>query len=753
MTRSEGLRVEDERFLRGTGRYTSDLEFPHALQAVIVRSPHAHASLGPVDIGAALGCEGVIAVFTGRDLVSAGIGALPCRAEIDTSDGAPLRAPDWRLLAADTVRYVGEGVVMVVAESLDAARDAAEVLDIDYRLRPARVDLQDPYARCFDWEIGDAEATRAAFARAAHITSMSLFNNRVIVNPLETRSAVGVYDSDTGRYTLYTPCQGVHMIRSMLAGPVLGVDAERLRVCTPDVGGGFGIKFAVYPEQGLVLFAARALGRPVRWVADREEAFLADAHARDHRSEASLALDEDGRILGLRISTLANLGAYLTGYGPNTATHGYAKMLGHVYRVPTAHLRVRGVLTHSAPVEAYRGAGTPEMVYLVERLVEVAAEEIGVDRVELRRRNLVTAGEMPYTNPSGRKVRDCDFPGLLDYAIARSAWEGFPARRTRAHARGLARGIGLSFYLHGTSAEGREHVEIRLDASGYIEVRCGTQDSGQGHATSFARVLGRRLGIDPARIRVRQGDSDWLPGGAGTGGSSSLVIGSAAVLRAADVFVERAREQAADRLEAAAIDLEYSTGAFRIAGTDRVLSLFELAADLPDEAEGCAGRASATHEDATFPAGVFVAEVEIDPDTGNVALIAFTSADDIGRVMDDAIARGQIHGGAVQGIGQAMLERTVYDPQEGQLQSGSFLDYAMPRADDVPSLDCAWCPEGVAGKRELKGVGEVGTIGAPAAIVNAVANALGHQRIDMPALAEATWRALGQLNQSTREDA
>ena len=742
--------MEDERFLRGTGRYTSDLEFPHALQAVIVRSPHAHASLGAVDIDAALRCKGVVAVFTGRDLLAAGIGPLPCRAEIDTRDGAPLHAPAWRLLAADTVRYVGEGVAMVVAESLDAARDAAEVLDIDYGLRPARVDLQDPFARCFDWEIGDAEATGGAFARAAHVTSMSLVNNRVIVNPMETRSAVGIYDSDTGRYTLHTPCQGVHLVRSMLAEPVLGVDAERLQVCTPDVGGGFGIKFAVYPEQGLVLFAARALGRPVRWVADREEAFLADAHARDHRSEASLALDEDGRILGLRISTLANLGAYLTGYGPNTATHGYAKMLGHVYRVPAAHLRVRGVLTHSAPVEAYRGAGTPEMVYLVERLVELAAEEIGVDRIELRRRNLVTAGEMPYTNPSGRKVRDCDFPGLLDFALARSAWESFPARRRQARTRDLARGIGLSFYLHGTSAEGREHVEIRLDASGCIEVRCGTQDSGQGHATSFARVLGRRLGIDPARIRVRQGNSDWLPGGAGTGGSSSLVIGSAAVLRAADLFLERAREQAADRLEAAAIDLEYAAGAFRIAGTDRVLSLFELAVDLPDEAEGCAGRASATHVDATFPAGVFVAEVEIDPDTGHIALVAFTSVDDIGTVLDEAIARGQIHGGAVQGIGQAMLERTVYDLQDGQLQSGSFLDYAMPRADDIPSFDCAWCAEGATGKREMKGVGEVGTIGAPAAIVNAVANALGHQRIGMPILAEATWRALGSLNQPTR---
>ena len=751
MTRTTGLRVEDERFLRGTGRYTSDLEFPHALQAFIVRSPHAHASLGPVKIDAALRCKGVAAVFSGCDLLAAGIGPLPCRAEIDTRDGAPLHAPDWRLLAADTVRYVGEGVAMVVAESLDAARDAAELLDVDYRLRPAQVDPQDPFARCFDWEIGDAPATRAAFERAAHVASVSLVNNRVIVNPLETRSAVGVYDSDTGRYTLYTPCQGVHMIRSLLAEPVLGVGTERLRVRTPDVGGGFGIKFAVYPEQGLVLFAARKLGRPVRWVADREEAFLADAHARDHRSDASLALDAEGRFLGMRISTQANLGAYLTGYGPSTATHGYAKLLGHVYRIPAAHLRVRGVLTHSAPVEAYRGAGAPEMVYLVERLVELAAEETGIDRVELRRRNLVGPDEMPYTNPSGRKYRDCDFPGLLDFALARSAWETFPARQMRTRARGLARGIGLSFYLHGTAAEGREHVEIRLDPSGGIEVRCGTQDSGQGHATSFSRVLGRRLGIDPARIRVRQGDSDWLPGGVGTGGSSSLVIGSAAVLRAADVFLERAREQAADRLEAAAVDLEYSAGAFRIAGTDRVLSFFELAADLPDAAEGCAGRASATHEDATFPAGVFVAEVEVDPDTGHVALVAFTTADDIGAVLDDAIARGQIHGGAVQGIGQAMLERTVYDPQDGQLQSGSFLDYVMPRADDIPAFDSAWCPEGGAGKRESKGVGEVGTIGAPAAIVNAVAHALGHQRIDMPVLAEATWRAFGQTKQSIGE--
>ena len=753
MTMADGRRVEDERFLRGSGRYTCDLDVPDALQAFVVRSPYAHASLARVDVDAALRCPGVAAVFTGRDLDSAGIGPLPCRAEIETSDGVPLLAPDWRLLAVDTVRYAGEGVALVVAQSLDAARDAAEVLDIDYRPLPAKAGSSNPYARCFDWEIGDAKATEAGFERAAHVTSMTLVNNRLIVNPLETRSALGIFDPDVARYTLYTPCQGVHLIRSMLAEPVLGIDLERLRVRTPDVGGGFGIKFAAYPEQGLVLFAARALGRPVRWVADRGESFLADAHARDHRSEASLALDAQGHILGLRISTLANLGAYLTGYGPNTATHGYAKMLGHVYRIPAAHLRVRGVLTHSAPVEAYRGAGTPEMVYVVERLVELAAEQMGIDRVEMRRRNLIAEHEMPYTNPSGRTCRDCDFPRLLDSALARSGWRDFHERRMQARVRGLRRGIGLSFYLHGTSAEGREHVEIRLDPSGQIEVRCGTQDSGQGHATSFSRLLGRRLGIDPSRIRVRQGDSDWLPGGVGTGGSSSLVVGSAAVLRAAEVFLDRARERAADGLEAAAIDLEYSAGRFRIGGTDRVMSLLDLARHLPAEAEGCAGRASAVHEDATFPAGVFVAEVEVDPETGRVALVSFTTSDDIGDVLDDAIARGQIHGGAAQGIGQAMLERTVYDADDGQLQSGSFLDYAMPRADDLPAFDTAWCPAGGDAKARSKGVGEVGAIGAPAAVVNAVADALGHQRIDMPVLPEAIWRAIGEMTPSKGESA
>ena len=742
MTMVSGGRFEDERFLRGTGRYTSDLEFPGALRAFIVRSPHAHASLAAVGKDAALRCPGVVAVFSGRNLLDAGIGPLPCRAEIETRDGAALNAPAWPLLACDTVRYVGEGVAMVVAESLDAARDAAERLDIDYRPRPARVDPRAPYARCFDWETGDSAATRAAFERATHVVDLGLVNNRLIVNPLETRSAVGVFDPGEARYTLHTPCQGVHLIRSMLARPVLGVAPERLRVRTPDVGGGFGIKFAVYPEQGLVLFASRVLGRPVRWVAEREEAFLADAHARDHRSDASLALDAGGRFLGLRISTTANLGAYLTGYGPNTATHGYAKMLGHVYRIPAAHLEVRGVLTHSAPVEAYRGAGTPEMVYLVERLVELAAEETGIDRVELRRRNLVTAREMPYTNPNGRTCRDCDFPRLLETALARSGWESFPARRARARRRGRRRGIGLSFYLHGTSAEGREQVEIRLRPDGDIEARCGTQDSGQGHATSFSRVLGQRLGIDPGRIRVRQGDSDWLPEGAGTGGSSSLLIGRAALLRAAEVFLDRTRERAAERLEAASADLEYSAGSFRIVGTDRVLSLVALARDLPEAAEGCAGRASAAHEDATFPAGVFVAEVEVDPETGGVALLRFTTSDDIGRVLDESIARGQIHGGAAQGIGQAMLERTVYDPDDGQLQSGSFLDYAMPRADDLPSFDAAWCPADGIGERSPKGVGEVGAIGAPAAVVNAVADALGHQRIDMPALPDRVWRAI-----------
>ena len=735
-------RREDARHLRGEGRYTSDLDAPGALQACIVRSPHAHATLGRVDVDEAAGSDGVAAVFTGRDLVSAGIGALPCWAEIETSDGAPLHAPEWRLLAAETVRYAGDGVAMVVAESIDAARDAAEKIEIDYRPLPAKMDLDDPAARCFDWEAGDAAATRAAFDRAARITTLSLTNNRVIVNPLETRSALGFYDSGSGRYTLHTPCQGVHLVRSMLAGPVLGVPPERLRVRTPDVGGGFGMKFAVYPEQGLVLFAARALGRPVRWVAERGEAFLADAHARDHRSRAELALNARGHMLALRISTRANLGAYLTGYGPSTATHGYAKLLGHVYRIPAAHLAVRAVLTHSAPVEAYRGAGTPEMVYLVERLVELAARENGIDPVALRRLNLVPPGEMPYTNPNGRTCRDCDFPRLLEHALRRSGWTGFSARRAGARAQGRRRGIGLSFYLHGTAAEGREHVEIRLLSTGDVEVRCGTQDSGQGHATSFARVLAERLGIDSECIRVRQGDSDWLPGGAGSGGSSSLVLGRVTILQAAEVFLDRARKQAARHLEAAEADLEYSTGRFLISGTDRAVSLLELARSLPSNADGCAGRASAAHEDATFPAGVFVAEVEVDPETGRVALVSFTTTDDIGRVHDDAIARGQIHGGAAQGIGQAMLEHGVYEREDGQLLSGSFLDYAMPRAADLPSFDTAWCPAHEGTALEPKGVGEVGAIGAPAAVVNAVAHAIGTQDIDMPVLPEAIWRAL-----------
>ena len=447
-------------------------------------------------------------------------------------------------------------------------------------------------------------------------------------------------------------------------------------------------------------------------------------------------------MLALRISTRANLGAYLTGYGPGTATHGYAKLLGHVYRIPAAHLEVRAVLTHSAPVEAYRGAGTPEMVYLVERLVERAARESGIDPVALRRLNLVAAGEMPYTNPNGRTCRDCDFPRLLEHALRRSGWASFSARREEARARGRRRGIGLSFYLHGTAAEGREHVEVRLDASGDVEVRCGTQDSGQGHATSFARVLADRLGIDPERIRVRQGDSDWLPGGAGSGGSSSLVLGSATILRAAEVFLERARRQAARYLEAATADLEYSSGEFRISGTDRAVSLLGLAQSLPAAADGCAGRASAAHADATFPAGVFVAEVEVDPETGRVALASFSTTDDIGKVHDDAIARGQIHGGAAQGIGQAMLEHGVYEREGGQLLSGSFLDYAMPRAADLPFFETAWCPTHEGTALEPKGVGEVGAIGAPAAVVNAVAHAIGTQDIDMPVLPESVWKAM-----------
>ncbi len=746
-------RLEDRRLLTGAGRFLENLDLPGTLHAAMVRAPVPHARIVSVDTAHAAAAPGVLRVLTAADADAAGFGTLEPKARVTCRDGSPMRYPPRPLLASDTVRYAGETVAVVVADSAAAARDAAEAVDVDYEPLDACTDVRAARERCFDWAQGDPGAVDAAFARAARIVTLEAGNNRVSVSPLETRGAVGVYDADEGgHYTLYTQSQGVHLLRDVFAEHVLKVPRERLRVVTGDVGGSFGMKIFAYPEQGLVLLAARLLGRPVKWVGERGDAFLTDNHARDHWSRAEVGLDGAGRFLGFRVHVRANLGAYLSTAAVMIPTDGLARIFGGVYDVQALDLRVEGMLTHTTPVDAYRGAGKPELNTLIERLVDRAATECGIDRVEIRRRNLIPASAMPYRTGIGKVWDSGDFPAVLERATEASDWAGFAARAEGSRARGRRRGIGVAMLLHASGGSPAETAQVALAADGVLEVRSGTQSSGQGHETVYARAVAERLEVPVERVRVVQGDTAALATGGGTGGSSSLNIALPTIHRAAQRFLDLAREQAAARLEAAAADLEYGAGRFRVAGTDLALSLFELA--VPDAPGGaaagggggggaCVGEASYEGELMTCPNGAYVAEVEVDPDTGSVRLDRFTMADDIGRVLDEQIAGGQLHGGVVQAIGQALMEQVVYDADTGQLLTGSFMDYALPRAADLPSFTCVRADvPSTNNPFGYKGVGELATAGGAPAVMNAIAHALGHDRLEMPATPLAVWRAL-----------
>jgi len=740
---SEVPRLEDQRLLTGTGRYLEDLNLPGQLHAYVLRSPHAHARIRAMDVTGALEQPGVAAVITGKDLDAAGIGAMPCRTPVTSRDGSPMRAPARPVLAAGTVRYAGDGVAMVVAESLNRARTAAECIEIEFEELGADVDLATGGEVCFDWEKGDARAADAAFAGAYRIVSIRAINNRLVVSPIETRGALGVYEAGDDRYCLYTQSQGVHLIRDVIADSIFHVDREKIRVVTGDVGGSFGMKLVVYPEQPLVLFASKLTGRPVKWVSDRSEAFLTDAHGRDHVSEACVALDAKGKFLGMKAHVRANLGAYLSTLGPLIPTDALAKVFGYVYDVPALYLRVEGILTHTTPLDAYRGAGKPEINYLIERLVERAARESGIDRVEIRRRNLIPAAAMPYTNALGFTWDTGDFAAVLDRALALSEWAGFESRRAESAARGMKRGIGLGLYLHATGGSPGEVSQVELMPDETVAVRTGTQSSGQGHETAFAMIVAGRLGIPLDRVRVVQGDTRALGSGGGTGGSSSLPIGAATIERAAARMIDAAKQLASESLEAAAADIEYGNGRFRIAGTDVSVGLFELAPKLETNPGGCLGEAGFEGENLTCPNGAYVCEVEVDPETGRTAILAYTAVDDLGVVLHPLIAEGQIHGGLAQAIGQALLEGAVYDTDSGQLLSGSFMDYCLPRADDIPAFrgEQVGAPS-INNPLGMKGAGEAGTIGGCAPVINAIADALGHDHIEMPATPQRVWRAL-----------
>ncbi|MDP6708619.1 MAG: xanthine dehydrogenase family protein molybdopterin-binding subunit [Alphaproteobacteria bacterium] len=763
-------RREDRRFLTGQGRYGDDVRAADETHLYVLRSPHAHAEIGDIDAADARTMPGVAAVLTRDELAADGLGHLPSLGGIESTGERRTFEPPYPVLATDRVRHVGQAVAAVVADSLAQAKDAGEAIEVDYAPLDAVTEAAAALAPeapriwaeaadnvCLDWQMGDEAATARAFANAAHVSQLELVNNRLVVASMEPRGAVASYDPGTQRYTLSTGNQGAHVLRDALAS-TLGVPPAALRVVTPDVGGGFGMKAFAYPEQALALWAARRVGRPVRWLAERGEAFQADTQGRDHVSQLELALDGEGRFLGLRCRTAANLGAYLSLYATGIPTECYALALPAVYRIPAMHLRVQGVFTNTVPVDAYRGAGRPEASYAIERLVDQAAAELAVDPAELRRRNLIPAAAMPYRNAFETTYDSGDFARNLDEALARAEWRDFDARREAAQARGRLRGVGLAYYIELTGWADGDTTRLKFDASGGVTVYAGSISNGQGHETAYAQMVAERLSVAADRVRLVQGDTEAVAElSSGVGGSHFLQVAGPSLHGAADKVVAKAKRLAAHAMEASEADIDFGDGRFAIAGTDRSVGWSEVLAlafdvgGLPDDIDPGLDESHYYKLEAfTFPNGCHVAEVEIEPETGMVEVVRYTAIDDFGRVLNPALVEGQVHGGIAQGLGQALLERCAYDEASGQLLTGSFLDYAMPRADAMPRIDfgynevpCRTNPLGV------KGCGEAGAIGAPPALINAVLDALrpeGVTHLDMPATPERVWRALQDAN-------
>ncbi|PWC76514.1 xanthine dehydrogenase family protein molybdopterin-binding subunit [Azospirillum sp. TSH64] len=774
-------RREDQRFLTGRGNYTDDFKRLNMTHAVHVRSPYAHARILGIDFTDAAAMPGVVAVLTGADMEADKVGSLPCGWQIHSKDGSPMKEPPHYPLARDRVRYVGDAVAVVIAETREQARDAAEMVVVDYEELPAvgsstravaggapLVHDDAPDNVCYDWHLGDKAATDAAFANAAHIAKIDLVNQRLVPNAMEPRAAMGEYDQSNGEYTLTTTSQNPHVTRLLMGAFVLGIPEHKLRVVAPDVGGGFGSKIFHYGEEAVVTWAARKVGRPVKWTADRSESFLTDAHGRDHVSHAELAMDADGNFLALRVSTLANLGAYLSTFAPSIPTYLYATLLAGQYKTPAIYAEVKAVFTNTSPVDAYRGAGRPEACYLIERLVDVAAGVMGMDKTEIRRRNFVPKEAMPYQTPVALQYDTGDFAKNLDIALPLVDYPGFQQRRAESKARGKLRGIGFATYIEacgiapsnvagalGARAGLYECAEVRFHPTGSVTVFTGAHSHGQGHETTFAQIVAERFGIPIENVEIVHGDTNKIPFGMGTYGSRSLAVGGSALVKAMDKVERKARKIAAHMLEAAETDIEVKEGRFTVAGTDKSLGIGDIAlqAYVPhnfplDELEpGLDEQAFYDPKNFTYPNGCHVCELEIDPDTGVTTIVSFAAVDDFGNVINPLIVEGQVHGGLVQGIGQALYENCVYDEESGQLVTGSYMDYCMPRADDVPSFTvryhedqpCTHNPLGV------KGCGEAGTIGAAAAVMNAVVDALsdyGVTHMDMPATPEKVWRTI-----------
>ena len=752
-------RVEDVRLISGAGVYTSDYLPADALYAAFLRSPHAHAKFAFGDLAHARALPGVEALYTGADF--ANLGDLPCLAPLPNSDKSMTPLKPYPVLARGEAHHVGDAVAMVVARTQAEARDAAEQIEIDWSPLPAAIDMRAaikpgapqvfakaPNNTAYDTHIGDKTATDAVFAKAAHVVELSVVNQRLIANYLEPRGAVGEYDAATGRLSLHVSSQGVHGLRGVLAETILKIAPDKLRVVTSDVGGGFGTKAFMYREYPLVLEAARRLGRAVAWYADRSEHFMGDAQGRDNLTKAEMALDASGKFLAMRVDILGNLGAYLSQFAPYIPWLG-ASMATGPYDIKTLHARVRGIYTHTVPVDAYRGAGRPEAAYVLERLVDHCAHTLKIAPEEIRARNLVKSSQMPYHTQTDRTYDVGDFEGAMRASLAKADYAGFAARAEEAKRRGLIRGIGIASYIECTAWGDGEEGSVELGKDGNFTVLIGTQSNGQGHETAYAQVVSQYLDVPLDRIKVVQGDSDRIPTGFGTGGSRSIPVGAVMVTRASETLVASLKELAADKLEAAVADLEVGDGHIRIAGTDRAIAYAEIA-NLPGAAaKKLKAIESFNPPDATYPNGTHVCEVEIDPDTGVTKIVRYTVVDDFGFTLNPLLLEGQVHGGIGQGIGQALMERAVYS-DDGQLLTASFMDYCMPRADNLPnfSFETRNIPS-TTNPLGLKGAGEAGSIGSTPAVMNAVGDALwrayGVKHIDMPATPLAVFSAIRQV--------
>ncbi|MBW3096564.1 xanthine dehydrogenase family protein molybdopterin-binding subunit [Pseudohoeflea coraliihabitans] len=767
-------RKEDKRFITGKGRYTDDMVVPGMKFAHFVRSPHAHAKIGGIDASQAESMPGVIAVLNGKQLAEDGIGNIICGWMIHSKDGSPMNMGAWRPLAEEVVRYVGDAVAIVVADSKAQARDAAEAVMVDYEVLPAVTEaaaaLEEgapqihPEAKdnlIFDWGLGDEAATDAALAEAAHIVELDIVNNRLIPNAIEPRAALGVYDEAEDHYTCYTTSQNPHVARLVMSAFYNVAPENKLRVIAPDVGGGFGSKIYIYPEEIVCLWAARRTGVPVKWVGDRTEAFLTDAHARDHVSTVRMGFDGDHNIIALKVDTIANIGAYMSLFSSATPTYLYATLLSGQYRIPNIYGNVRAVYTNTAPVDAYRGAGRPEATYVLERAMTTAARELGVDQVELRRKNFIR--EFPYQTPVIMNYDTGNFDAILDAALEAIDYDNFPARRSESEARGKKRGIGMSCYIEAcgiapSQAVGSlgagvglwESAEVRVNAVGTVEILTGSHSHGQGHETTFAQVVCDRLGLPIEQVSIIHGDTDKVQMGMGTYGSRSGPVGMNAIAKALDKVEVKAKRLAAHLLEADESDIEISDGELKVKGTDKSVPWFQMALaaytahNLPEGMEpGLKEGAFYDPQNFTFPSGCYICEVEVDPETGMTEIVDFVAADDFGNIVNPMIVEGQVHGGLAQGIGQALAEGTHYDPETGQLITASYMDYQMPRAQDLPAFkikhETTACPSNPLG---LKGCGEAGAIGSPPAVINAITDAIGNNDLTMPATPAKVWKAM-----------